>query len=275
MAAARLEPRFARKRRICVLENIGVNAAYGSRPLDCLATAITLPRARDIAVAGLDVPTHRPRLGQRVDQRVVVIGRRHDAQPLGAAWHGRIVDRLDVDAVVGEDRSLLCTSPNRPASPARCGGCRWTSPVGRKPQAWPSPRAARSRWRDPMHRHRPSAANPKFAAYLPRVRLRTSGSKRHSNHRVASVLRFRSSLSSEPRNDANFGIGTLAEGGGRAPGGKGPAAGYPGVRMGDGERAGCQALAQAACLRAAIGRRGNAPARVKQSKSQQIVANYP
>jgi len=26
---------------------------------------------------------------------------------------------------------------------------------------------------------RPSAANPKFASYLPRVRLRTSGSKRH------------------------------------------------------------------------------------------------
>ena len=37
-----------------------------------------------------------------IDQRVVVIGRRRDAQPLGALRHGRIVDRLDVDAVLGE-----------------------------------------------------------------------------------------------------------------------------------------------------------------------------
>src|ERR1051326_1438302 len=28
------------------------------------------------------------------------------------------------------------------------------------------------------------AANPKFAPHLPRIRLRTSGSKRHQNHRV-------------------------------------------------------------------------------------------
>src|SRR5262249_53547202 len=54
------------------------------------------------------------------------------------------------------------------------------------------------------------AANPKFAPQLPRVRLRTSGSKRHYNYRGASVLRFRSSLPSGPQNLANFGIGTLA-----------------------------------------------------------------
>src|SRR5207302_8799234 len=34
--------------------------------------------------------------------------------------------------------------------------------------------------------------------------------KRHKNHRFASVLRFRSSLRSEPQDRANFGIGTLA-----------------------------------------------------------------
>src|ERR1051325_6819943 len=55
-----------------------------------------------------------------------------------------------------------------------------------------------------------SAANPKFALQLPQVRLRTSGSKRHENHRVASVLRFRSSLRSVRQARANFGIGTLA-----------------------------------------------------------------
>ena len=31
-----------------------------------------------------------------------MIGRRRDAQPLGALRHGRIVDRLDVDAVILE-----------------------------------------------------------------------------------------------------------------------------------------------------------------------------
>ena len=56
----------------------------------------------------------------------------------------------------------------------------------------------------------PSAANPKFAPELPRVGLRTSGSKRHWNYRVASVLRFRSSHRSVLQIRANFGIGTLA-----------------------------------------------------------------
>src|SRR5262249_16871851 len=54
-----------------------------------------------------------------------------------------------------------------------------------------------------------SAANPKFGPQLPRVRLRTSGSKRHWNYRVASALRSRSSQTSVPQNDANFGIGAL------------------------------------------------------------------
>jgi hypothetical protein len=42
------------------------------------------------------------RLGERVDHRVIMVGRRRDAQPLGATWDGRIVDRLDIDAVLGE-----------------------------------------------------------------------------------------------------------------------------------------------------------------------------
>jgi hypothetical protein len=49
-------------------------------------------------------------------------------------------------------------------------------------------------------------------------------------------------------------------------GGKGPAAGEPGVETKWGERAG-------APLREAIGMREGAPARVKQCKYQQIVAN--
>lgn len=42
-----------------------------------------------------------------------------------------------------------------------------------------------------------------------------------------------------------------------------------------GRTPGCQARAQAACLREAIGVRDGAPARVKQCKYQQIVANDP
>ena len=48
------------------------------------------------------LPDVDQRFGQRVDQPVVVKRARRDAQPLGAFGHGRIVDRLDVDAVIGE-----------------------------------------------------------------------------------------------------------------------------------------------------------------------------
>ena len=44
------------------------------------------------------------RLSKRVNELVIVIGRWRDA--LGAARDGWIVDRLDVDAVLGEQRSL-------------------------------------------------------------------------------------------------------------------------------------------------------------------------
>src|SRR5690348_2439963 len=48
------------------------------------------------------LPDINQRLGEDVDQRVLMIRRGRDAQALGAAWHRRIVDRLDVDAVVVE-----------------------------------------------------------------------------------------------------------------------------------------------------------------------------
>jgi len=76
-----------------------------------------------------------------------------------------------------------------------------------------------------------AALNPRFAPQLPRVRLRTSGSKRHENHRFASVLRFRSSLRSARQIRANFGIGTLATGG------------PPGVPIAAGEGPGLAAVA--------------------------------
>src|SRR5262249_30005096 len=44
------------------------------------------------------------RFGERVYERIIVIGRRRDAQALGAARDGRIVDRLDVDAMLGEQK---------------------------------------------------------------------------------------------------------------------------------------------------------------------------
>ena len=46
------------------------------------------------------------RFSKRVNELVIVIGRWRDAQSLGAARDGWIVDRLDVDAVLGEQRSL-------------------------------------------------------------------------------------------------------------------------------------------------------------------------
>ena len=50
------------------------------------------------------IPDVRQCLGEMVDHRVVVAGRRRDAQPLGAAGHGRVVDRLDIDAVLVEQQ---------------------------------------------------------------------------------------------------------------------------------------------------------------------------
>ena len=46
------------------------------------------------------IPDVHQRFGQEIDQRVLVIGRRGNAQPLAALRHGRIVDRLDIDAVL-------------------------------------------------------------------------------------------------------------------------------------------------------------------------------
>ncbi len=48
------------------------------------------------------VPYIDQRFGQNVDQRIVVIARGCDAQPLSPAGTCRIIDRLDVDALVSE-----------------------------------------------------------------------------------------------------------------------------------------------------------------------------
>jgi len=50
----------------------------------------------------------------------------------------------------------------------------------------------------------------KFADVEQQTHLPTSGSKGHWNHKVASVLRFRSSQPRVPQVQVNFGIGTLA-----------------------------------------------------------------
>src|SRR4051794_28742486 len=47
-------------------------------------------------------PNLQQGLGQMVDQRVLVVGRGRDSEPLGAFGHRRVVDRLDVDAVLFE-----------------------------------------------------------------------------------------------------------------------------------------------------------------------------
>ena len=70
-------------------------------------------RVQDYSAASARLPcSGRPSRSQtstsasakHVDQRVLVIRRRRDAQPLGALRHGRIVDRLDVDAVLVEQQ---------------------------------------------------------------------------------------------------------------------------------------------------------------------------
>jgi hypothetical protein len=61
-----------------------------------------------------------------------------------------------------------------------------------------------------------SAADLKFLLLWPRVCLGTSNPKAALDHKVASVLRFRSSRQNVPHGCANFGIGTLASGCGRS-----------------------------------------------------------
>jgi len=63
-------------------------------------------------------------LSECIDQCVIVTGRRRDAQPFGSTRDGRIVDRLDVDAVLGKQEiARFCTSPDCLPSPARCAYC--------------------------------------------------------------------------------------------------------------------------------------------------------
>src|SRR5262249_32636342 len=59
-------------------------------------------------------PPHiNERFGEGVDELIIVMGRWGDAQTLGAARDGRIVDRLDVDAVRGEQKIARFLAPLR------------------------------------------------------------------------------------------------------------------------------------------------------------------
>src|SRR5271170_133749 len=57
------------------------------------------------------LPNIDERLGQRIDEHVVMIGAWRDAQALRAFWHRRIVDRLDVDAVIGKKKIARLFAP--------------------------------------------------------------------------------------------------------------------------------------------------------------------
>ena len=97
-----------------------------------ICSACRDPRAVAYAAAGARQAARRkvsrvhtsPSAGdQRLDVLVAVLRRRREAQALGAARHGRVVDRLDIDAVAlrGARRRRLCTGPDRRPAPARCG----------------------------------------------------------------------------------------------------------------------------------------------------------
>src|SRR5262249_15395372 len=73
-----------------------------------------------------EAPPHvDKRLDERVDQPVIVVGRGRDAQSLGALGHRRIVDRLDVDAVLFQKEACLHSS----GSPTN-SGTMWGRPRG-------------------------------------------------------------------------------------------------------------------------------------------------
>src|SRR6266478_2269456 len=72
--------------------------------------AATRSSARAAGVLARQVeplPDIDQRLGERVGHAGVVIWRGRDAQPLHAARHGRVVDRLDVDSMLGE-QEIAC-----------------------------------------------------------------------------------------------------------------------------------------------------------------------
>src|SRR5215469_18380320 len=66
---------------------------------------ISLRRHRALPKGKVEpLPDIEQRLGQRVNQRIMVVRRGGDAKTLRPPRHGRIVDRLNVDAVVREQK---------------------------------------------------------------------------------------------------------------------------------------------------------------------------
>ena len=68
------------------------------------------------------VPNVEERLGELIDHDVVVAGRRRDAQALRSFWHGRIIDPLDIDAMLAEQKVARGLASLRIADdhPVRC-----------------------------------------------------------------------------------------------------------------------------------------------------------
>ena len=142
-------PCFGRRPRICdqpcslgvvVPDRVSANALSDSDRANELGYAARRSARR--------AQTSSSARDQALHQRVVVQRRRRDAQALGAARHGRVVDRLDVDAVLARaaGRRRACTAPGRRPAPARCGRAT-PSPAGRRRRGARFSVAARSWWR--------------------------------------------------------------------------------------------------------------------------------
>ena len=117
----------------------GADSAIGVAPAQACRSEAT-PQAGYSAACSArgEAQAERPpgldeRLREGLDQGVGVERARRDAQALRAARHGRIVDRLDVDAVPVEQpvATRPCRLPRRPPSPARCGS-RSAAPAARR-----------------------------------------------------------------------------------------------------------------------------------------------
>ena len=88
--------------------------------------AASLGRVREVVPRQAEpIPHVDQRRGELIDHVVLVAGRGRDAQPLGSLRHGRIVDRLDIDAVLAQQQVARRLALRRIADQRRerCG-CR-------------------------------------------------------------------------------------------------------------------------------------------------------